>query len=400
MSDGAPDFSFSGIKTAVSLYVRRAGPLVRGAGGRRRRVLPGHRGQDAGAQDRAGRAPRSACGALVLTGGVAANARCARRSRPRPPSAASALHVPSRRLCTDNAAMIAAAGHDRLAAGRARPADPERRPRSGAGVTGARRISTTRPLLAGLPDAVIGVDEALRVVLWNPAAEALLGALGPARRSGALLKEVFPADTSLVRHLTETLATGESRSEAEALIESGDGRPVHVSMVTAPLVGRSGRVEAAVAVLRDISRLRQLEAEVRRGETLAAAGRMAVGPRPRDPQSARRHPRRGAAPGARAGRRSARSREYTDVLLKEVDRVNRIIEMLLDLGRPVHAPAGAAQPAPAPRARRAPVRGDGARERGGARSCGATIRACRRSSADEDRCCRCSTTSCATRSRR
>src|SRR5205085_11392994 len=27
MSDGAPDFSFSGIKTAVSLHVRRAGPL-------------------------------------------------------------------------------------------------------------------------------------------------------------------------------------------------------------------------------------------------------------------------------------------------------------------------------------------------------------------------------------
>ena len=43
------------------------------------------------------------------------------------------------------------------------------------------------------------------------------------------------------------------------------------------MVGRDGEVEAAVAVLRDLSRLRQLEAEVRRGETLAAAGRMAVG---------------------------------------------------------------------------------------------------------------------------
>ena len=37
---------------------------------------------------------------------------------------------------------------------------------------------------------------------------------------------------------------------------------------------------------------------------------------------------------ARAGRRP-RFGEYTDVLLKEVDRVNRIIEMLLDIGRPV-----------------------------------------------------------------
>src|SRR2546429_8663586 len=31
----------------------------------------------------------------------------------------------------------------------------------------------------------------------------------------------------------------------------------------------------------------------------------------------------------------SRLREYTDVLLTEVDRVNRIIEMLLDLARPI-----------------------------------------------------------------
>src|SRR3989304_5558612 len=34
-------------------------------------------------------------------------------------------------------------------------------------------------LLAGLPDAVVGVDEGLRIVLWNPAAEALLGPSAP-----------------------------------------------------------------------------------------------------------------------------------------------------------------------------------------------------------------------------
>ncbi len=188
-------------------------------------------------------------------------------------------------------------------------------------------------LLAGLPDAVLGVDEGRRIVLWNPAAEALLGR--SARRAlGRTLKEVFPPDTSLIRHLGDTLATGESRSESEAIVESADGRAIHVSIVTAPIAGRSGAVTAAVAVVRDITRLRQLEAEMRRGETLAAAGQIAVGlaHEIRNPL--------GAIRGAvqllkRELGDEARWGEYIEVLLKEVDRVNRIIEMLLDLGRPV-----------------------------------------------------------------
>jgi len=109
---------------------------------------------------------------------------------------------------------------------------------------------------------------------------------------------------------------------------------VHVSLVTAPLAGRSGAVTSAVAVVRDISRLRQLESEVRRGETLAAAGQMAVGlaHEIRNPLSAIR----GAVQlMQRELGDEARWGEYTTVLLKEVTRVNSIIETLLDLGRPV-----------------------------------------------------------------
>jgi two-component system nitrogen regulation sensor histidine kinase GlnL len=188
-------------------------------------------------------------------------------------------------------------------------------------------------VLAGLPDAVIAVDDALRVVFWNAAAE-VLAERSARRAEGRLLKELFAANASLVRRLSETLATGESRSEAEGVVERPDHRQVPVSIVTAPLFDRAGRVEAAVAVVRDLSRIRQLEAEVRRGETLAAAGRMAVGlaHEVRNPLGAIR----GAVQllGRELGPESS-LHEYAQVLLSEVDRVNRIIEMLLNLAKPV-----------------------------------------------------------------
>jgi len=188
-------------------------------------------------------------------------------------------------------------------------------------------------VLAGLPDAVIAVDATLRVVFWNAAAEQLT-ARSARRAQGRLVKEVFAPNTSVVSRLAETLATGESRSEADGALESTDGHVVPVSLLTAPLFARDGTVEAAVAVLRDLSRIRQLESEVRRSETLAAAGRMAVGVAHeiRNPLGAIR----GAVQLlARELGPEPQLAEYTDVLLKEVDRVNRIIETLLDLGRPV-----------------------------------------------------------------
>jgi two-component system nitrogen regulation sensor histidine kinase GlnL len=149
-----------------------------------------------------------------------------------------------------------------------------------------------------------------------------------------MLKDIVPGDAAIARRLAETLATGESRSAADSSIERVDRRELPVSIVTAPLFGKDGSVEGAVAVLRDLSRLRQLEAEVRRGETLAAAGRMAVGlaHEIRNPLGAIR----GAVQLlARELGGDARVGEYTSVLLTEVDRVNRIIAMLLDLARPV-----------------------------------------------------------------
>jgi PAS domain S-box-containing protein len=187
-------------------------------------------------------------------------------------------------------------------------------------------------LLASLPDAVIGVRPDLTVSLWNAAAEVLVERAAT-RAVGRTLGELFGPDARLVRHLTETLRLGEGRAEAESVVELPGGRSVPVSLQTAPLLGAAGDLRGAVAVLRDLSRLKALEAEVRRGERLAALGQMALAlaHEIRNPLSAIR----GVAQllGSELG--EGAYREHLAVMLAEIDRVNRVMEALLDLGRPM-----------------------------------------------------------------
>lgn len=187
-------------------------------------------------------------------------------------------------------------------------------------------------LLRALPDAVVAVEPGLRVVLWNAAAEVLMGR-SATRATGRPLPALLGPRARLVWHLEETLRLGEGRMEAEATLETPDGRAVPVSLVTAPVHGPSGEVRGAVAVLRDLSRLKALEAEVRRRDRLAALGQMAlaVAHEIRNPLAAVR----GVAQLLAAELGDGSYREHVQVLLAEVDRVNRVMEALLDLGRPL-----------------------------------------------------------------
>ena len=127
------DFSFSGLKTAVRTQVQALEPL---SGQDRADMAAGF--QEAAADVLADRSARAlarfreetgAAGPLVVAGGVAANARIRTRLQETAAEAGAELVAPPPALCTDNAAMIAWAGLERLKAGLSDPLDFAPRPR-------------------------------------------------------------------------------------------------------------------------------------------------------------------------------------------------------------------------------------------------------------------------------
>jgi N6-L-threonylcarbamoyladenine synthase len=127
MKDGSDDFSFSGIKTAVRRRAEAEG-LARDG------IVPDLAALDPRARDLAASFQRAVVDVLVrrtmaaarregvrsvlVTGGVACNGPLRRAFAVAAARDGLALHVPSPRYTTDNAAMIAAAGFLHLARGR------------------------------------------------------------------------------------------------------------------------------------------------------------------------------------------------------------------------------------------------------------------------------------------
>ncbi|HET8577551.1 MAG TPA: ATP-binding protein, partial [Methylomirabilota bacterium] len=128
-------------------------------------------------------------------------------------------------------------------------------------------------ILGTIESGVVAVSAKGRVRLFNRAAERLTGVRAEA--TWGQPTEHLPAP--LARLLAATLEDGEARSQVEFSLPDQAGQLVPLVCSTSPLLDAHGAPLGAVAVLGDLSRLKELEQERRRAERLAAIEAMASG---------------------------------------------------------------------------------------------------------------------------
>ena len=187
-------------------------------------------------------------------------------------------------------------------------------------------------IIDSVGDGVLVTDREGLVTLMNPAAEELTG-MSRRQVQGHPFRVPFRNARILVEMVERTSATGMTISDYENVVLMTGGHPVPVSAATSPLLQESGERIGVILILRDLTNVRELERAVRQSDRLSALGTLAAGL-----AHEIKNPLGGIKGAAQLLEQELSAenemREYTRIMLKEVSRVNRIVEELLALTSP------------------------------------------------------------------
>ncbi len=204
---------------------------------------------------------------------------------------------------------------------------------------GTRIKDIAADILTGIIDGVVVTDADGSVIIWNRAAEEMTGIAGD-DAIGRNLRAVFQDNPAVVSQIEKTVASGRSYSdyEGEIAVKHGQQRPV--GLVTSVLTDEDGRPIGVILTIRDQAGVRDLKERIRRADRLATLGMIAAGIA---------HEVKNPLVGIRGAAQLMRSElaalnqaapgvsknlaEYLEVILKEADRLNSVLEGILDFTR-------------------------------------------------------------------
>lgn len=186
--------------------------------------------------------------------------------------------------------------------------------------------------MASVGDGLLAIDKDFKLIAFNPAAQELFGfSWAQVERTG--FQEAFANNLLLINFMSKTLTEGASFLDHEGRLQDREGHTKEVSIKVSPLYNREGEIRGAVAVLRDVSKIKELEEVLKRADRLSNLGALSAGI-----AHEVKNPLSGIKGAAELLYEELASpgpfEEYFRVIFKEVDRLRVIVDQLLDLSRP------------------------------------------------------------------
>ncbi len=139
-------------------------------------------------------------------------------------------------------------------------------------------VAATKQSLEGLirsaGDAIISVDGDGNIRGWNPAGERIFG-LGSAQAVGQAFATLLPADP--YRGARARLSREHPVQAFDVTTKREDGRALNLAVTLSFLTGHEGAHEGMLAIVRDMTAQREIEAQMHQSERLTALGQMAGG---------------------------------------------------------------------------------------------------------------------------
>ena len=184
-------------------------------------------------------------------------------------------------------------------------------------------------IMHSIADGVITVDIDGNITSANKSAEMLTGYTS-AEIVDKPYKEIFCEGKHFNSLLLDTLATGASYIGVETDYPVKN-RSIHISISTSRLKDSTNQIIGAVVVFKDLTEQHRLQEQMLRAERLASLGEIMAGVAHeiRNPLTAIK----GFVQYLQVADTEAEREEYMPVIIKEVDRVNRVIETLLYFSR-------------------------------------------------------------------
>ncbi|MEX2224703.1 MAG: response regulator [Candidatus Rokuibacteriota bacterium] len=129
-------------------------------------------------------------------------------------------------------------------------------------------------LIRSAGDAIVSVDGEGNIRGWNPAAERIFGLAAP-QVVGQPIANLVPPEP--YRAARAALSRETPVRVFDVTTKRGDARALNLAVTLSSLTGRDGNPEGTLAIVRDMTTQREIEAQMHQSERLTALGQMAGG---------------------------------------------------------------------------------------------------------------------------